>query len=60
MLLKYITIINHLIKKNYYNSYNDTFNFRTNEITINSQQTDITNNIETNTQTTNLIYEESV
>ena len=43
-----------LNKKNHYNFYHDTFNFRKNGIISNSQQTDITNNIiETNTQTIN-------
>ena len=47
-----------LNKKNYYNLYHDTFNFRKNEIICNSQQTGITNNIlDTNTQTTNHIDE---
>jgi hypothetical protein len=43
-------------KKNYYNFYNDTFNFRKIENISLSQQTDITNNIiETNQQTIDYI-----
>ena len=45
-----------LNKKNYYNLYHDTFNFRT--IISNPQRTDITNKkIETRTQATNYINE---
>ena len=45
-----------LNKKNYYNFYNDSFNFRKIENISLSQQTDITNNIiETSTQTINYI-----
>ena len=45
-----------LNKKNYYNFYNDSSNFRKIENISLSQQTDITNDItETNTQTINYI-----
>ena len=59
----YDTEINYYNKKslnktNYCNFYNDTFNFRKNELICSSQQTDITNSIiDTNTQTTNYIGE---
>ena len=47
-----------VIKKNCYNFYNDTLNFRKNEIISNSHQTDITNDIiDTNKQTKNYIGE---